>query len=118
MSYTLLERRKHARWTFVEPVQIRRLQGTAKFDQVAGIGKDLGMGGIMMQVHRFLAKSSKVMIQAVIPGTHEGLSGVARVAWCSKLPYTDDQYLVGLEFVQLSEVSQKLIQKYLQSQSK
>jgi outer membrane protein assembly factor BamD (BamD/ComL family) len=106
----LYERRKFTRWPFAEPVQIRRVNHQNAHGSLA---RDIGLGGLSVVVGRFIPLSAKVQIEGEVVRTREYFTGVAKVAWIQKLPYSEDQYCLGLEFVEMTQDSRKAIGEYI-----
>ena len=107
---TLYERRKFTRWPFSEPVQIRRLNS---HDAHGSLARDIGVGGISVIISRFVPLFTKVQIEGGVMRTDERFTGLAKVAWIQKLPYSEDQYRLGLEFVEITQNSHKVIGEYI-----
>lgn len=106
----LYERRKFTRWSFAEPVQIRRIDCR---DTHGSLAKDIGLGGVSVIAARFIPLSTKVQIEGEVVRTREYFTGMAKVAWIQKLPYSEDQYRLGLEFVEMTQDSRKVIGEYV-----
>ncbi|GEM_PF-1145881 len=106
----LYERRKFTRWPFSEPVQIREVN---RQNAHGSLSRDIGAGGISVVVSRFVPLFTKVQIEAEVVKTRERFAGTAKVAWIQKLPYAEDQYRLGLEFVEMARSSQQVIGDYI-----
>ena len=106
----LYERRKFTRWPFSQPVQIR---GVNSQNAHGSLARDIGAGGISVVVSRFVPLFTKVRIEGEVLRTRERFTGTAKVTWMQKLPYSEEQYRLGLEFVEMAGNSQKVIDEYI-----
>ncbi len=119
---SIYNRRKFPRWPLARAVQVRVLRRdlTKKITSEdlttkGGLSKNISSGGICIIHPRFLPTGKEVEIQGEIVDTRHSFSGIARVVWVQQVAYTGDQYLIGLEFVQLFEDSAKVIGSLKQS---
>lgn len=110
-----LEKRRFPRLNSRIPVQYKKiaeykdaLQGT--------ITRDIGEGGVRLVAHEFIPLFTKLKIEIFLSPLSNSISTISKVAWMRKIPYAD-QYDVGLEFIELPEISRKLIANYISKNS-
>lgn len=106
----LYEQRKFTRWSFSEPVQIREMN---RQNAQGSLARDIGVGGISVVVFRFVPLFTKVQIEGGVAKTRERFTGMAKVVWVQKFSYAEDQYRLGLEFVEMARSSQQVIGDYI-----
>jgi hypothetical protein len=59
-----------------------------------------------------LPKGEKVEIEGEIVETHQHFFGVATVSWIQEVPHSEEQYLVGLKFIELFGDSKEAIKGF------
>ncbi len=101
------ERRKYPRIDVSFPVECNILAQKIYFYTIS---KDLSLGGIKVLSDDFIPKDNVVRVRVNL--IDEIVSLKARVAWCNR-KRVSEKYLMGLEFVEISQENQKNIFRFL-----
>ncbi len=101
------ERRQYQRVDISFPVECNEL---SKKNYFYTVSKDLSIGGLKMLANKFLPKNEPIKVSINLIDKMVELR--AKVAWCNEM-YASDNYLCGLEFVELKKNTRNEIAGFL-----
>ncbi len=101
-----MERRKQKRVPFDVLIHCQSSQAI-----VEGRAEDVSLGGMSVKTEKTFPENEEIEVFFTIPGSSQGIQASVRVA------RLEPGSLMGLEFLNLSPESEKVIQQYLAAQS-
>ncbi len=97
-----IERRRYKRWRVSAPVKIE-LIGPAKGLYWGSLSRDVSAGGLKVIMSEFLPKGSKLKVELFLENVKRLFRARARLVWVEQLPWRDDAFRVGMEFMEIEK---------------
>lgn len=101
------ERRKYPRVDISFPVECDEL---VRKNYFCTVSKDLSTGGVRVVSDKFFPKNEQIKININLINKMVNLK--AKVVWCNEVKASDN-YLCGLEFIEISKVNRNEIANFL-----
>ena len=115
MRENFVERRKYPRLNFHIPIRYRKIGANAQ-EFKGSLIKDISEGGAKMTVYEFLPLNLRLAMEIPLVSGTRPVQGTCRVAWVNKTAF-NEQYDVGLEFINLDQKDTGQIAKFIFNRS-
>ncbi len=105
------EKRQSKRLKINLPISYEYLGRQKDFGET--VSKDLSVTGLRMNMTSFFPPNSAFLIRMRFPEVQKIVEGIARTVWSHRISFSD-QYQTGLKFHEMSPVSKKWLEEYIQ----
>ncbi len=112
LSAAVSERRKFIRIDSDFPVQLKYMKSNAPTQIHNSLSQDLSEGGMQISSFYFYPVHSKMLLELYLSLDEEPIKTVGKVVWVEQVPY-QDLFKVGIEFSELSDISQTHVRELI-----